>query len=153
MAWPGRSLVVLSAIVGVVLLVTAVVELWTAITTRGGKAGSRVLGVIVGLLLLVAGVVCLRQSVLTITVLALVLGMAWLVSGVVEIYRAFTGDDDRLIGAVAGIVSVLAGIVVLAYPVVSAVAAVWVIGGGLVVLGLVAIVRGIRARRRRGAAS
>jgi uncharacterized membrane protein HdeD (DUF308 family) len=151
MAWPGRSLAVLSMIIGVVLLGTAVMELWTAITTRGGKAGPRVLGVLVGLLLLVAGVLCLRQSVLTITLLTLVLGLAWLVAGVVEIYRAFTGENDRIVSAFSGIVGVLAGIVVLVYPLVSALAAVWVIGGGLVVVGVVAIVRGFRARRRGAA--
>ena len=149
MVLPGRSLVVLSMVVGVVLLVMAVVELWTAITARAGEASSRVLGVIVGLLLLIGGVVCLRHPVLTMELLTLVLGLAWLVGGVVEIYRAVTGSDDRFVSGAAGVVNVLIGIVVLVAPRASAVGIVWLVGAALVVVGVVAVVRGFRARSSR----
>jgi uncharacterized membrane protein HdeD (DUF308 family) len=148
-AWPTRSIAVLSVIIGIVLVVVAVVELWTAITARNGNGGSREVRLLVGLLLLVAGVVCLRQPELTIALLMLVLGLAWLTGGVGEIYHATTGVDDRLAGVTAGVVNVIAGIVVLVFPAKSAVGVVWVIGGGLVAVGVVAIVRGIRARSGR----
>jgi uncharacterized membrane protein HdeD (DUF308 family) len=121
--------------VGAALLGTAVLALWLSLTTRDGVASARVLGVIVGLSLLVTGVLCLRESVLTITVLTLALGLSWLVGGVVEIHRAVRGKDDRLVTGVGGVVILLAGIVVLAFPLESAVAVVWLLGAGLVTVG------------------
>jgi hypothetical protein len=156
MVWPGRSLVAVGVIVGCVLLATALVEIWTAVAARDGDAGPRMLAVVVGLLFLVAGILCLRLPGATAVTLTLVLGIAWIVGGIGDIVRAVSVADSRLVTGIGGAVAVLAGIVVLLYPLASAAGLVWVIGAGLVVLGVVAVVRGVRARssasRRVGAA-
>lgn len=146
MLWPGRTVFVLAVIVGIQLVLAGLVGLIVAIGARGPDTEARVLAVIVGLSLLVVGVLCLRHRVVTIESLTLLLGLAWLVAGVVELYRAATGKDDRLVTGISGVLSIALGIVILAWPVASIVAAAWVIGGGLVVLGVMAIVRGFRAR-------
>jgi uncharacterized membrane protein HdeD (DUF308 family) len=149
MVWPGRSLAVLAVIVGVVLLLTGLFELWTAIRMADADTGQRMLALVNGLLLLIAGIFCVRQPGLTALTLTLFVGLACVVGGIADIYRAVTGEDDRLVTGVGGGVTVLIGVVVLVYPMVSAAAAVWLIGAGLVVLGAVAIVRGIRGRSAR----
>src|SRR6266568_4400202 len=76
---------------------------------------------LLGVLSLIIGLYAVRHVLITLLALALLLGIFWTVSGAVELFTAISHREMRNRGwnAVMGIVSILAGIVVLAYPAIS----------------------------------
>ncbi|HEU0086866.1 MAG TPA: DUF308 domain-containing protein [Pseudonocardiaceae bacterium] len=149
LAWPGRSIVVLAAILGIWLLVAGVFRLVAAIAFDDTQASSRMLVALLGVLAIVVGILALARPLQTATALALLLGAFWVVGGVVECFHGLAGDTPgRGWAIVSGLVSVLAGIVVLAYPGASLVVLAWLFGLVLIVLGAVSVVGGLAGQRR-----
>ena len=76
-----------------------------------------------------------------ITLLALLLGIFWVVSGAVELFAALSHRQmaHRGWNALTGIVSVLAGIVVLVYPGISLLVLAVVLGIWLILFGAMQI--------------
>ena len=81
--WPGATLLVLAVIFAVQLLILGVIRIVTAFATPDTAAGSRALAMLLGIVAIVVGVLCLRQPMQTIVALTLVLGVFWLVAGIV----------------------------------------------------------------------
>jgi uncharacterized membrane protein HdeD (DUF308 family) len=134
MAWPGGTLVAAAVIVGIQLIVAGVVRAVTAFTFDVESVASRILFLLLGILLVVLGIVCLRSPQRTIALLVLLFGISCVISGALELFHGFTGGGGWAIAS--GIVSILVGIVVLAYPVTSVSTMVWLFGITLVVIGL-----------------
>ncbi|WP_405768715.1 DUF308 domain-containing protein [Actinacidiphila glaucinigra] len=136
LVWPDGTLHVLAVVIGLYLLVAGVFRFVTAFSRRDG--GSRVTAVIVAVVAVLAGVLCLRHPLQTTAVLSLVLGAYWLVSGLLVGFIAIAGRDmpHRGMAFAVAALGVVAGIVVLAFPVQSAVALARLVGLWLVLLGL-----------------
>jgi uncharacterized membrane protein HdeD (DUF308 family) len=134
MAWPGGTLVAAAVIVGIQLIVAGVVRAVTAFTFDVESVAARILFLLLGILLVVLGIVCLRSPQRTIALLVLLFGISCVISGALELFHGFTGGGGWAIAS--GIVSILVGIVVLAYPVTSVSTLVWLFGITLVVIGL-----------------
>lgn len=136
LVWPGITLLAAAVLFGVQLLVTGVFWLVSSFTahTRGG--GYRVLMGVAGLLALLGGILALRAPFQTVAVLALILGATWVVGGVAEVFHGFGASGWAVF---SGVVTLVAGIVVLVAPLSSAVALAWLLGIALVVLGVVSI--------------
>jgi uncharacterized membrane protein HdeD (DUF308 family) len=98
-------------------------------------------------------VLCLRNPLQTIAALSLIVGMVWLVSGLLTLYTALMTDELPHRGVVLGlaVIAVVAGIVVLALPAESTRALTRLLGLWLVLLGLgeAVIALGRRAALRR----
>jgi uncharacterized membrane protein HdeD (DUF308 family) len=113
--WPGRTVVVLAVVFGVQLLVGGIFWFVTALSSRGrGAAGHIVLAV----LAVIGGIVCLRSPVGVALALPLVLGLYWVINGLVEMFQAVTRGEEvpaRGWAIAMGVLSVLAGIAVLVY--------------------------------------
>ena len=137
--WPGATLEVLAFLFGLYFLIAGAIRVLLGVFTGLGT-GLKILNILVGLALLVVGVIAIRNPSATLTALALVLGIAWIVEGVMTLAESDRGGS-RWFSIVLGILSILAGIVVLILPLGSL--AVLVIYGGifLVVLGAIQIVR------------
>ncbi|MCQ1985895.1 MULTISPECIES: HdeD family acid-resistance protein [unclassified Arthrobacter] len=137
--WPGATLEVLAALFGLYFVIAGAVRILLGIFTGLG-AGLKILNILVGLALLVVGVIAMRNPAETLTALGLIIGIAWIVEGVMALAESDRGGS-RWFAIVLGILSILAGIVVLFLPLESL--AVLVIYGGifLVVLGVLQIVR------------
>jgi uncharacterized membrane protein HdeD (DUF308 family) len=153
--WPGKTLIVLAVLVGVQLIVAGIFRFVEAIAFGSDEGGgTRVLLAILGVLSLIVGLYALRHVLLTLVALALILGIFWIVNGVVDVVVAIgdRGLPRRGWRIALGALSIVAGLVVLANPELSLLALAWVAGVWLLVLGVAQIVLAFRLRGAGAAA-
>lgn len=136
LVWPEETLHVLAVIIGLYLLVTGAFR-FVAVFGRE-EHGERLPGLLLAVLYVLAGVLSLRNPLQTIAALSLVVGVVWLVSGILTLYTALAAKDLPHRGVVLGaaVLAIVAGIVVLALPTESARALTRLLGLWLVLLGL-----------------
>ncbi|MCC9197103.1 DUF308 domain-containing protein [Arthrobacter sp. zg-Y820] len=139
--WPEATLDVVAFLFGLYFLVSGAVRVVTGIVTPL-SGGLRVLNILTGVLLFVVGVVAMRNPLASLTVLGMVIGIAWIIEGIMALTEIESGGS-RWYAITYGVISVIAGVVVLFLPVGSLAA--FVIFGGifLVVLGIVEVVRAL----------
>ncbi|MFJ7152437.1 HdeD family acid-resistance protein [Streptomyces sp. NPDC100445] len=137
LVWPDETLHVLAVILGLCLLLSGAFRFVTAFSRE--EHGERLPGLLAAVLYVLAGVLCLRNPLQTITALSLIVGLAWLASGVLTLYTAIAVRELPHRGVVLGaaVLGIVAGIVVLALPAESARALTRLLGLWLVLLGLV----------------
>lgn len=150
LAWPGPTLLVASTLFGVYLLLTGFVGLFMAFTLPR-SAGMRVLLFISGILSVVLAILSFRHfgDAYAILLLSLWIGIGFIFQGVSAIAAAI-GESElpgRGWSVVLGVISVIAGLVVLVWPFDSIVVLVVVAGVWLVILGVVQIIRSFQIRR------
>ena len=150
LAWPGPTILVASTLFGVYLLLTGFTELFLAFTLPR-SAATRVLLFISGALSLVLAVLSFRHfgDAYAILLLSIWIGIGFIFQGVSEV--AVSIGEQNLPGrgwyAVLGVISVIAGFVVLVWPFDSIVVLALVTGVWLVVLGVVQIVQAFQIRK------
>ncbi|QEO12997.1 hypothetical protein FLP10_00130 [Agromyces intestinalis] len=142
--WPKNSIVVLTVILGIYFLVAGIAYLGLGIFSRGISGGSRALDIIVGLLFLIAGFIVVFNATSSAVIIGIFLGVfigiVWIVEGVVALVQS--GDAASRGWAIFfGILSVVAGLIVLFSPLWGAVVLFWLAGISLIVLGIVQIIR------------
>jgi uncharacterized membrane protein HdeD (DUF308 family) len=149
LVWPGKTLVVLAVLLGVQFVVAGIFRFVEAVAFGGDESGgARVLLAILGVLSLVVGLYALRHVLVTLVALALILGIYWVVNGVVDVFVAISdkGLPRRGWRIALGGLSIVAGLIALVYPDISLLALTWVAGAWLLVLGVVQIVLSFRLR-------
>jgi len=136
LVWPDETLHVLAVLIGLYLLVIGAFRFVAAFARD--DHGERLPGLLLAVLYVLAGVLCLRNPMQTIAALSLIVGIVWLVSGILTLYTAIAAKDLPHRGFVVGIavIGIVAGIVVLALPSESARALTRLLGLWLVLLGL-----------------
>jgi uncharacterized membrane protein HdeD (DUF308 family) len=150
LGWPGPTILVASTLFGVFLLLTGFTELFLAFTVPR-SAATRVLLFISGALSLVLAVLSLRHfgDAYAILLLSIWIGIGFVFQGVSEV--ALSIGEQNLSGrgwyAVLGVISVIAGFVVLVWPFDSIAVLVLVTGVWLVVMGVVQIVQAFQIRK------
>lgn len=138
--WPEKSAVAAAVLFGIYFLIVGIVRLASGIFTKKVGGGYRVLNVLLGLLVVVAAVFILRQPALGVAVLGLLVGIAWIIDGVAALVTAGQ-DGARWFGILFGLLSIIAGIIVLFVPE-GAIAVLLMIGGiFLLIGGIVAVVQ------------
>lgn len=130
--WPGLTLAVLVWLFGAYAILYGIVEL--AHIVRSGTSGSWWTHLVVGIVSILAGIAVFVWPGLTAVALVYVIAFWAITIGVVEIVGAFVVNQLYL--AIAGLLAVLFGLLLLLSPGEGAVALV-------VVIGIFAIVRGI----------
>lgn len=149
LVWPGATLALIALVVGIFLLVHGAFRLVSAVAsderTRGGRAMLALLGVVS----ILVGLLVLRHPLQTLAALTVLLGLYWVLSGVLETVRAIGshGMPGRGWAIAGGLVSLAAGVVVLAYTAASLVVLVWLLGLQLAIWGVLAIATGIHVQR------
>jgi uncharacterized membrane protein HdeD (DUF308 family) len=136
--WPGITLLTVAILFAVWLLVGGIVELIHSFT-RDGDTGSRVLHAIIGLLSIIVGFALLRTPFQSLEVLIFVIGIFWIAQGIITFVTAFQTKQGRGWRLFMGGLGVVAGIIVLTYPISSAVTLAIFGGIWLVVLGFMQI--------------
>lgn len=133
--WPSQTLTVLSVLLGIQLLLLGIFRLIEAFSDETISPG---LTGFVGVLLIIGGVVVLRNPFETVAVLATILGAAWIVIGVVEMIEAIANSraEGRGMLFLGGLLSLGAGIVVVAWPAPTVTVIAWISGFYLIVFGL-----------------
>jgi uncharacterized membrane protein HdeD (DUF308 family) len=150
LVWPGPSILVASTMFGVYLLMSGFAELFLAFTLPR-SAATRVLLFLTGAMSLVLAILSFRHfgDAYAVLLLSLWIGIGFIFLGVSE--NAVALSERELPGRgwyiVLGIMSVIAGAIVLVWPFDSIVVLTIVSGVSLVVLGLIQIVQGFQIRR------
>lgn len=150
LAWPHASLLLVAIVFAISLLGNGIILIIMAVADQDSMGGRRVLLGILGALAVLVGVLCLRAPQRTLAVVTLLIGSWWIISGVLLIIAAMTDpvQGGRGWAALRGVVSLVAGLIVLLQPRISLLALVITLGVALIALGLLLIVEGIRIRSR-----
>jgi uncharacterized membrane protein HdeD (DUF308 family) len=129
---PGGSLATLAVIAGIFLLVDGILELVSALM-RGTR--NRGLVALFGVLTAVIGVLLIRHPIGGVAAVALLIGI-WLIAiGVIRFATAFEEDEHRGWHAFAGILELVAGIVIVASPGIGFATLALLVGIGFIVNG------------------
>jgi uncharacterized membrane protein HdeD (DUF308 family) len=147
LAWPGRTLIVVAVLFGVQLIVSGIFRFVAAFAADELTGGSRVLLAVLGVLSLIIGLYAVRHVLVTLLALALLLGIFWIVNGAMELFIALSHQEmaNRGWSAVTGIVSIIAGIIVLAYPGISLLVLAVVLSVWLLFYGVMEITMAFRS--------
>lgn len=140
LVWPGATLVGIGILFGLYFVISGVIRAGVGIFAHGLSAGLRALDIILGLLLIVGGVVALKNIALTLVLLTAVVGIGWIIEGIVALVEGGR-SPSRALTVTLGILSVIAGLVLLVLPVASIAVMVFYGGIALVILSVVQIVR------------
>jgi uncharacterized membrane protein HdeD (DUF308 family) len=149
--WPGETLVVVTVLLSIQFLVYGVLRLVAAVSASSVDPGIRALVGLSGALAVVVGLVCLRDPVRTLTVIGLVLGTWWVVSGIIDVLRALISPTRGRRGwdLGTGFVSAAAGAFLLVNPELSLGVLVLVVCAWLFAVGLIAVGTALAMRSLR----
>jgi uncharacterized membrane protein HdeD (DUF308 family) len=126
--------------------IVGLMRIVSGIVNNSVSGGIRALNIILGVLLIVAGVVAIRNPLVSLVALALVIGFSWIIEGVMAIAET-AKDSSKWFGTILGVVSVVAGIVVIFLPLESIGILVLFAGIALVVTGVFAAITAIMMGR------
>ncbi|MBV8861660.1 MAG: HdeD family acid-resistance protein [Mycobacterium sp.] len=150
LVWPGKSVVAAGALFGVYLLASGIAQAIAAFTVHV-PGSSRVLLFLSGVLSVALGVYVFHDfnQGAAVWVLATWIGVGFLFQGVAHTVFAITHKELPEHGwhIFMGLLTVLAGMVVVALPITSIVALAMVAGAWLVVVGTTQIVWAVKARK------
>ena len=148
LAWPGRTLIAVAVVFGAQLVVMGIFRFVSAFASADLTGGTRVLLALLGVLSLIIGLYAVRHVLVTLLALALLLGIFWVVNGTIELFSALShrGMQGRGWTAFMGILSVVSGVIVLAYPgislrVLAVVLSIWLLVYGVMLILLAFQVR------------
>ncbi|MEV4411037.1 DUF308 domain-containing protein [Catellatospora sp. NPDC049609] len=148
--WPDKTLLFLITLLGVWLVVVGIFRVVEGLTSKGVSGGHRALIAVIGVLYIIVGVVCLRNLTGTVTLLAVILGIVWIVGGVAEIVTGFArthGTWPKIGTVLLGLLSVAAGLILFFWPGPTLTVLVWVTGLWLIALGIIQLILGIGSSR------
>ncbi|WP_406331250.1 HdeD family acid-resistance protein [Streptomyces sp. NBC_00203] len=152
LVWPEASLRVAGVLFGLYLIVSGVLQLVAAFGTHAATS-LRVLAFISGALSILLGLFCFRGAMESILLLALWIGIGWLFRGITQAIAAASDPTVPARGwqVFLGIVSFIAGIVLIVAPFKSVAVLTLVAGCWLIVVGIVEIITafGIRSAAQR----
>lgn len=154
--WPKDSAVVIAVILGIYFIIAGLAYAGMGIFSRGISGGARTLDIILGVLFVIGGVIVLanpsESAVVLGIFLGVLIGILWIVEGVVALVQS--GDAPSRGWAIFfGILSIVAGVVLLFSPLWGAVVLFIIAGIGLIVLGIIQIVRAFTFGRGATAAA
>jgi uncharacterized membrane protein HdeD (DUF308 family) len=154
LVWPGATLALVAWLFGIYFLVVGILRIVKGFSGHSEGTSYRVFSIILGVLLILGGVYILLNPVFGVAVLAAAIGITWIVEGIASLVES-APDSSRWFGVLYGVVSIVAGVIVLFVPVQSAAALLVFVAVLAIVAGVVEIVQAItfgRAAKRAGIA-
>jgi uncharacterized membrane protein HdeD (DUF308 family) len=130
LVWPGVTLASLTVALGLYIVFSGAVDIIGGIRSIG-RGGLWFLTMLLGVLQLGLGVYLLRHLALSLEVFIALIGISFLVKGVMEVASAFTGGIDgglRFLFAIVGVFSLALGLAMLVQPISSGLAFTWAMG-------------------------
>lgn len=145
---PGLSLLAIAILFGAQLLLNAVFLFVGAFAVSVESGWLRALTALLAALSFVAGIYLIRHPMISLLVLAVVLGVFWIFHGSIQLFVAIGHSEAQGRGwtLASGVLGIIAGLIVLLYPGISLVALTVVLGIWLIVYGVLMIVRAFGAR-------
>jgi uncharacterized membrane protein HdeD (DUF308 family) len=143
LAWPGPTLIVVAVMFGVQLIVTGIFRFVADALT----GGTRALLAVLGALSLIIGLYAVRHVLVTLLALGLLLGIFWIINGAAELFMALSHREMAGRGwtGVMGVLSIFAGLIVLANRGISLLTLAIVLGVWLLVFGAMETGLAVRA--------
>ncbi|TQF01229.1 HdeD family acid-resistance protein [Kitasatospora acidiphila] len=148
LAWPDRTLAVVGVLFGVYLLISGILQLVLAATVHTAT-GLRVLGFISGALSVLVGLLCFRGPYQSVLLLSLWIGIGWLFRGITATVAALdvpNGTPGRGWQIFLGVITAVAGAILLIDPFRSILALAVMAGIWLLALGVIEIGHAIALR-------
>jgi uncharacterized membrane protein HdeD (DUF308 family) len=137
--WPNASLAVTAVLLGVALLATGVLRLVLSVTAGGEAGAHRSAHLLIGILAVLAGIYCLGDIAGTVVLLSLVVGLFWVMHGLVDLVAAARPGPGRALTGITGGLSLLAGLIVIFWPAITVPVMVAVMGAWLACDGLLLV--------------
>lgn len=146
--WPGSALLAIAIIFGAYLVVGGVFQFVGAFAIPGERGWVRGLTALLAILSFLVGLYLLRHPLFSALVLALMLGLFWIIQGVITLFAAVGHPEMPSRGWRIGgaILSIVAGGIVFFYPGISLLALAVVLGVWLVLYGVMEIVAAFTLR-------
>ncbi|MGW5572716.1 HdeD family acid-resistance protein [Nocardia thailandica] len=146
LVWPGPTLLVAGILFGVYMVVSGIFQLIAAFTHV--PTSLRVLSFISGVLSLVIGIFCFRDDLTSVLLLGLWIGISWLFRGVTVLFAALSEPsyDGRGWQIFYGVISAVAGVILIVWPIGSLSTLVVVVGIFLIVIGVMEVVTAFGVR-------
>lgn len=146
--WPGATLTAIAIIFAVQLIIGGVFRFAAAFAVPLESGWLRALQAFLATLSFVVGIYLLGRVSLSLLVLALLLGFYWMVHGFTDLFvgvgHAELPGRGWLI--LTGILSVIAGVIVVVLPGISLFTLTIVLGVWLIVFGVMAVIRALQIR-------
>jgi uncharacterized membrane protein HdeD (DUF308 family) len=146
LAWPGVALVALVILIGVYILADGILAAISGLSERVKGWGLLLLE---GILLIIVGFAVFRWPGITALSLLILIAVRAIILGVLQIAEAIRlrkqVEGEWLLG-LAGVVSILFGLLLLAMPAVGLLAVVWLIGIYAIIFGVLMISLGFRLK-------
>ncbi len=140
---PHETLSTFTVIAGIFLLVDGVLAIGGSIFGRGEGRG---LLALIGVLSVIAGLVLIKQPFSTLIVFTLIVGVWFVVAGIVRFVSAFALPEGRGWTIFIALLDLVAGIVILAWPELGLSTFAVIIGIVLIIRGLLFVVSGWQLR-------
>lgn len=135
---------VLAVILAVYMVVMGVVYLGTAIFSKTIGGWARTGNILLGVLYIIAAIILFSNLGVASTVLlvfiAIIIGIMWIVEGIMS-FTTVKSSGHPVLSIVYGIISIIAGCVLIFSFALGIAVLVWMIGISLVVLGVVQVIR------------
>ncbi|MDR0433374.1 MAG: DUF308 domain-containing protein [Bifidobacteriaceae bacterium] len=144
---PVGTLTAFGILAGAFFVAIGVIRLITGIVAAGMGGGVRALNIVFGVLVALIGFVAVVNPGIGLMTIAIMVGVAWVFEGVAAL--STMPESHRGVWIMFAIVSLLAGLVIVALPWVSAAPLIIVTGICLVVFGILDIANGIRLSKMR----
>jgi len=145
--YPDITLLALALIAGINLLLLGILGLVDAVTSDDDAGGTRVLSGVLGLLGVIAGLVVMRRPGESLLAIILILGVWFVVSGLVDAIRAVVVPGDRAFRMLVAIFDIVLGGLILALPDVSLKTMAILAGIAFIVRGIFAVLIGLNLRK------
>lgn len=149
LAWPQATLTIVAILIGASLVLAGLLRLIDGFTAYDASGGRRVAHVLIGLLAIIVGLYCIRHYNVTIAALAVIVGLFWVLYGIADIAAGlFAGPfPGRGLTIASGVLSLIAGLIVLFWPTISLTVLIAIIGIWLLVYGLLLAITALSLRR------
>ena len=138
--WPYASLAVTAVLLGIALLATGVLRLVRGVVAASDAGAHRSVHLLIGILAVLAGIYCLGDVAGTVVLLSLVVGLFWVMHGLVDLVATGRPGPGRALTGITGGLSLLAGLIVIFWPAITVPVMVAVMGAWLACYGLLLVV-------------
>ena len=151
LVWPNEMVKIAALLVGIYAVLSGLIYIFTAIRAKELKSLARITRVVAGIAFITAGIVMLSflsaSAVVLANVLGVILGILWMVEGVSALMLLRGRVEQNALATGYAIVALVIGVLLLLTPVWGTVFLRWMIGFGLVLLGIAQVYRAAMASR------
>ncbi|RVW04970.1 HdeD family acid-resistance protein [Rhodococcus spongiicola] len=148
LVWPSATLVVVAVLIAIQVFAFGIIQIVRSFAEVNAPTAARTLTGLSGALAVLLGFLVLRSPLQTLVVIALVIGAWWVFRGVLDLVAGATEvPGNRAVSIVLGIISVVAGAIVLLQPELSLGVFVIVVGVWMILYGLIVVASAFLARR------